>query len=620
MKRRAISLLLAVCMMCGLLTVGASAASSDTTGAVETMKALGIMVGDETGDMNLDGNVTRAQFVKMMTAASTYRDSVGSGYGYSLFKDVKSDHWASEYIKLAVEQGWITGYVDGTFRPNNTVTLEEACTALLRMLGYDSSSLAGTFPTAQLSKASAVGLLDGMTATRGQQLTRSDCVSLFNNLLTAETSDSAVYATTLGYTVTNGEVDYSALVTANTKGPYVSEGGSVNLPFGTENITVYYDGSLSTLSEVENYDVYYYNTNLRTVWVYNDRVTGTITGVSPSNTAPTSVTVAGNEYAVTTSTASYKLSTQGEYQAGDIVTLLLGMDGDAVDVVSASAGSSSGTYYGVVVSSEKDGGDSDSASVRNIIQVACTDGSVRTFYTNGSATVGRLVTVTADEDGASIRALSSKSVSGTVNSAATKLGTLNFADDVEILDTDSDGGYVRIYPSRLAGVKLSDNDVRYYELDRNGDICRLILDEVTGDTATYGFITEANNVSSDMSASGTYSYIMNGTAGTISSSTKSFNVDEGGAAFHYDTDGNVTSIKNLSSVRLTELYDLYARASDDTRYDLASDVQVLLKNGDDYYASTLSAINTDDYQLTGWYDNLGYSAGEQIRIIVAVEK
>ena len=135
MKRRAISLLLAACMMCGLLTVGASAASSDATGAVETMKALGIMVGDETGNMNLSGNVTRAQFVKMMTAASTYRDSVGAGYGYSLFKDVKSDHWASEYIKLAVEQGWITGYVDGTFRPNTNITRAQACVIVNRALG-----------------------------------------------------------------------------------------------------------------------------------------------------------------------------------------------------------------------------------------------------------------------------------------------------------------------------------------------------------------------------------------------------------------------------------------------------------------------------------------------------
>ena len=123
MKRRAISLLLAACMMCGLLTVGASAASSDVTGAVETMKALGIMVGDETGNMNLSGNVTRAQFVKMMTAASAYQDTVGSGYGSSLFKDVKSSHWAGEYIRLGVEQGWFNGYVDGTFRPDSSITL-----------------------------------------------------------------------------------------------------------------------------------------------------------------------------------------------------------------------------------------------------------------------------------------------------------------------------------------------------------------------------------------------------------------------------------------------------------------------------------------------------------------
>ena len=44
------------------------------------------------------------------------------------------------------------------------------------------------------------------------------------------------------------------------------------------------------------------------------------------------------------------------------------------------------------------------------------------------------------------------------------------------------------------------------------------------------------------------------------------------------------------------------------------------ESGDDYYASSLSAINTKEYQLTGWYDDQGYSAGQQIRVIVAVEK
>ena len=161
--------------------------------ALETVRALGIMAGDSQGNLNLSSAVTRAEFVTMMTAASSYKDTVGSGYGVSLFKDVKSSHWASEYIRLAVEQNWMTGYTDGTFRPGRTITLEEACTALLRLLGYDSSSLAGSFPTAQLSKTGSVGLLDDVTAKQGQTLTSQDCVTLFYNLLLAEIKAGAVY-------------------------------------------------------------------------------------------------------------------------------------------------------------------------------------------------------------------------------------------------------------------------------------------------------------------------------------------------------------------------------------------------------------------------------------------
>ena len=52
----------------------------------------------------------------------------------------------------------MTGYTDGTFRPDETVKLEEACAAVLKLLGYDTSALAGSFPSAQLSKAAALGL------------------------------------------------------------------------------------------------------------------------------------------------------------------------------------------------------------------------------------------------------------------------------------------------------------------------------------------------------------------------------------------------------------------------------------------------------------------------------
>ncbi|MCI5561861.1 MAG: S-layer homology domain-containing protein [Intestinimonas massiliensis] len=349
MKNRLIALCAALCLVLPLGTGALAAQSTDT--ALETVKVLGIMVGDENGNMNLSSPVTRAEFVKMMTAASAYQDTVGSGYGSSLFKDVKSSHWAGEYIRLGVEQGWFNGYVDGTFRPDSSITLEEGCTALLRLLGYDSGSLAGSFPTAQLSKSSAIGLLDDLAAVQGQVLTRQDCVTLFYNLLTTQTSSGSVYGATLGYTITNGEVDYSALVAADTKGPYVASSGSLELPFRTDNVAVYRNGSASDLSAAKQYDVYYYNANLRTVWLYSSRVTGTLTAVSPNRAAPSSVTVAGVSYDIGTSAAAYKLSSQGGFADGDTVTLLLGMNGEVVDVITAQASDS--VYYGVVVSSEK---------------------------------------------------------------------------------------------------------------------------------------------------------------------------------------------------------------------------------------------------------------------------
>ena len=621
MKKRLLSLLTAGVLLLSLCP-GSLAADSSTK--LEAVRVLGIMAGDGAGNMNLSANVTRAQFVTMMTAASPYRDTVGSGYGVSLFKDVKSDHWASEYIRLAVEQGWMSGYVDGTFRPDQTITLEEACTALLRLLGYDSSSLAGSFPTAQLSKASSLGLLDDLSAVQGQTLTRGDCVELFYNLLLCQSSTGTTYGTTLGYTISNGEVDYATLVTADTKGPYVATGSSLSLPFSSASATVYIDGALSSLSQVEQYDVYYYNANLNTVWVYTTRVTGTLTAVSPSQTAPTAVTVAGVSYAIDSSSASYKLSSQGQFALGDLVTLLLGMDGGVVDVISAQESES--IYYGVTVSSSKASSSSSttsasSASVQVATQVACTDGTLRTFYHSGSVlSAGKLVSVTSTQSGTTITTLQTKYLSGTVSADGTSLGDYDLADGVEILDTDSSGGYARIYPSRLAGTKLTSGDVRYYTLDSNGDIDRLVLDEATGDTMTYAYITSAEKNSSDASVSSSFQYLVDGVPHSVSANVI-YGVSSGGAMLVYE-DGQLKTMRQLTSITVTDLTTLSALAGGQ-QYSLAEDVQVLLKDtaaSEGYYATSLSQINTSDYTIKGWYDDFGCSAGGRIRILVATPK
>ena len=621
MKQRFCALLTALGLALSL-TGPALAADGDTQ--LETVRALGILSGDESGNLNLGSPVTRAEFVKMMTAASTYKDGVGTGQGASLFTDVKSGYWANGYIQLAVEQGWVTGYVDGSFRPENSITLEEACTALLRLLGFDSGSLSGSFPEAQLSKARSLGLLDGLSRSQGQTLTRQDCVTLFYNLLVSQSSGGTVYGASLGYTITNGEVDYSTLVTADTKGPFVADSGTLSLPFSGSGITVYRNGAASDLSTVQQYDVYYYNENLRTVWLYSDRVTGTLTAVSPGTAAPTSVTVAGASYELGSSAAIYQFSSQGQFSAGDTVTLLLGMNGEVVQAIPASENDT--VYYGVVLSSTRGAADesttsADGTSVQTTTVVACTDGAERTFYhSTGTYSAGRVVSVTVENGQTRLKNLSVKGLEGDVSRDGSRLGRYDFAGDVEILDVDSEGNYVRIYPDRLAGAELERADVLYYSVNELGEIDRLILDEVTGDTYTYGFLIDSQVNTGSLSVSASYTFLVEGQTVSVSGTT-AYNITHGGAVLLYKN-GSVSKLRQLESVNLNQLSDLYAMAGS-KKYMLAGDIQVLLKDSSSsntYYVTTLDQLNDTDYRLTGWYDDLDLPAGGRIRILVAVPR
>ena len=77
-------------------------------------------------------NVTRAEFVKMLVRSLSCR------YTYlgkdTPFPDVDKNMWYAEYIKFAVENKWINGYKDGTFRPNAPITRDEAAKILTRAI------------------------------------------------------------------------------------------------------------------------------------------------------------------------------------------------------------------------------------------------------------------------------------------------------------------------------------------------------------------------------------------------------------------------------------------------------------------------------------------------------
>lgn len=613
--KRILTGILALCLAVSL--VMPSLAADAGSGAVQTVRALGILKGDQNGNTDLSGTVSRAEFAWMLASASTYRDSVSrEGSGYSLYRDVKSGHWASEAIQLAVREGWMTGFTDGTFRPEQGITLEAACTALLKLLGYDASSLAGTFPQAQLSKAAALGLRDQVGAARGQALTRQDCVYLFYNLLTAQTGDGQTYAVKLGYTVTNGQVNYTTVAMDNLSGPYVA-GDGAELPSSVT--TVYRNGALSENAALQEYDVYYCNEGAGTAWIYTERASGKIEALSPSVTDPTSVTVSGNTYEIESASAAYQLSAMGGGSVGRVVTLLLGMNGGVVEVLTGEAVDT--TYVGMVTSTERVLDTGNTAQVRNQVSVICTDGVLRTFtIEKGTSSAGHLVTVSVSGGAVTVKGISGRSVSGTVSRDAAKLGDLPLAEDVEILDTASDGSYAAVDASRLAGKTLTNKMVRHYTLDEDGAIDRLILDDATGDTWTYGYLSAADDLSQpgSMDINMKYTYLVDGEVKTLSNSAK-YAVKTGGLAIRYNSDGSVKSMKNTTAVKLTSLGVLTVKGDNKT-YELADDVQVYLRQNGAFYQTDLAHLNVEEYTVTGYYDSFGCPAGGQIRVIIAEKR
>ena len=493
MKKRILAFLLAVSIAVSVLVLPVSAASINNT-ALQTAITLGaVPTGQELGT-----NVTRGAFAKMLVSFSTYRESVDAqGTVGTLYRDVPGTSQWAPYIRIAVQQGWMNGYTDGSFRPDNTVTLEEACAAVLKLLSYKTTDLTGSFPQAQLNKAQQIGLRDQLTCTQGQAMTYEQCTLLLYNALRANTASGSAYGSSLGFTVSNGQVDTSSVLLKSRKGPFVAEEGT-QLPFTP--VSVYRNDKTSASAELNKYDVYYYSESLQTVWIYTRRAAGRITAVSPSASAPTALTVAGSTYSLGSSAVASKISSLNGGGVGEVVTLLLGMDNEVADVITGEEADS--VFYGVVQTATRSLVEDNGADMLQKISVMCTDGIIRTVNIDKSLNypTGWLVEISVTPEGEQVTAIESKSVSGTINETATALGDYALADDVQILDTTSEGLAGTVRPSRIAGTKLNALTVRYYTLNEQGQIDRLILNDVTGDLWKYGVLDDVKNLAVNASS------------------------------------------------------------------------------------------------------------------------
>lgn len=171
--------------------------------AVETLGALGIMVGDaETGLFRPDDAIKRSEVAKIAVAALGLTDVAESSDYPTKYPDVVENHWANGYINVATNQKLVIGDDTGTFRPDDTITYAEAMTILVRVLGHEPSAIAkGGYPAGFLVVGTENNLNRNASAATNEPATRSLVAQMMFNALTVKMMEQTGFGETPEYSV-----------------------------------------------------------------------------------------------------------------------------------------------------------------------------------------------------------------------------------------------------------------------------------------------------------------------------------------------------------------------------------------------------------------------------------
>ncbi len=517
--KKIISLILVLLMFFSLPAY----AEEKTPYAAQFLKSLNIVHGDENGNMNFYDNVTRAEFAKMAIASSSYRNSIAASSYISPFPDVKYTYWGASYIKTAVDAGYINGYPDSTFKPENNVLLEEGVTICLKLLGYTDSDFLGVWPQGQMSKANDLELLDNVTAKTGEMMTRIDVMNLIYNTLSCKTKTGANLLSSFNYTCyedtvliatskEDSSVDSNKIVTS--KGTFNIENSFDKSLSGRKGTLIIKDDSSKGMvvysfvpneQKVENYTL---NTVIdNSILVYSGNTTATI-----KLEADTVIYYKSNQQ--TTATIKDLAS------FGDIVKVYKDSFGN-IDYVCIGSGAMEGPF--VLTSAE---------SVYNFGANSSTK-----YYRNGqNSAVSELETndvVYYSKDINAVWAYSDK-IAGVYESAyPTKdnINTVTVSGKTYSIET------AKAYSKLVTGGEYNFGDSVVLLLGKNGEIADVIS---TVSNSIYGYVTKASVK--------TYTY----TSGESYTSNYIEIMDSSGKTFEYKVNKNSSSyLSSICSVKVT---------------------------------------------------------------------
>lgn len=392
--------------------------------AVQRIAALGIIDPLEDGAFKPDDAAAREQFAQAIVISAGLWDTAEKMKGATKFSDVPYDGQYNGYINTCVKEGYMTGLAGGRFGPESPVTFAQVVTAMIRVLGYTDADIPGMWPKNYMEKAKVLGLADGLQAgtplTADSEVSRSVMAQMLSNLLDTEvkSADPQAGALTLAeasgltpgalYTVySKPEVFYKSKLVKTRIGD-IELGGDVTIVRNSvDNSTdpaVVINGEAITINEIEDMDIVYQVSDKsgrsRYILVIDNRITGTLTGITPDKFLPQKLEIDGKAYDLDKSFDKTKLAGLDSFSLNDTVTVLLGRDGKAVDIQGTVCEDNSG--FALVVNYTKPSVNQYvNSGKKQTVKMMLTDGSVKTFETatDPSPLKGKLVSFTKNEAG-----------------------------------------------------------------------------------------------------------------------------------------------------------------------------------------------------------------------------
>ena len=219
--KKFLSLVLALVMTMSLVTVSAGATDFEDDGdityqeAVTVIAGLGIVDGYSDGTFGPDEALTRGAAAKIicnLILGPTTADALSASS--APFVDVPTTNTFAGYITYCAQQGIISGYADGTFRPSGTLSGNAFMKMLLGALGYDSDREGYTganWTVNVIKQAVGIGLDDGNDDFAGSNaVTREEaCLYAFNTLQATMVEYENSSTITVGDITITGQGDYS---------------------------------------------------------------------------------------------------------------------------------------------------------------------------------------------------------------------------------------------------------------------------------------------------------------------------------------------------------------------------------------------------------------------------